>query len=122
METGVDNFFAEVRGIGSLCINGRWTTPLFAAERFEIDQYYYDNFTYKDEELYSSSYEEYDEVQGLFDDEGVAAAYASAYGARWNDVIELMNFIFHENICDLHNGNIGFDKNMNPIIIDYAMC
>jgi len=59
-----------------------------------------------------------DELTATCLDEEVIALFVDAYGEE--KTYELIDFIVEHNIRDLHNGNIGFTKDMKIKILDYS--
>lgn len=117
----VNHYFAEPIKLGSLEVLGTATCIMYAAKRYDLNMstllYYSGSF----ERYEVLDEEEYCVFADCFDDNEVAEAFLEAYKDDKGGLRDLYNFLCESGICDLHDENIGFDKNNAPVIIDYGM-
>ena len=116
-EEGLEEFFASTKYIGQ-SINGK---PIYISERVIP---FNDNNEEVKEKTNSYTKENLETADTLRDEfrtrlssEWIARAI-EYYG--FDRVLELLDFIDMENICDLHSNNIGFRINGAPVIFDYS--
>ena len=112
---GLGIFFAGTEYIGST----KSGVPLYRSERVNVG---YEYGEYRDSRVSKDSYDKASKIRSEKNSYSISIYWlALAYEYYDEDKVnQLVEFVKREKINDLHDGNVGFRDNGEPVLLDYS--
>ena len=114
-DEGLGMFFAGTEYIGST----KSGVPIYRSERVNVG---YEACEYRDDRVSEDSYKKASRIRSERKSYSISVywlALAYEYYDE-NKVNQLVDFVKRERINDLHDGNVGFRDNGEPVLLDYS--
>lgn len=115
---GLSNFFAEIFPM-SFVYNGYHYSNFYLMKKYMVNENKWPtDEEYERENLYYDTVDGYSEISDCFLDECLGLEFYENYSDE--ELSCLLDFFYDYGMCDFHRGNIGYDADGRPVIIDYA--
>jgi hypothetical protein len=117
-DKGVSNFFAETFPM-KFAYDGYQYSNFYLMKKYKVNQWRYPtDEEYEKDSSYYDTIDGYDEISDCFDDDCLGLEFYENYSDE--ELQCLLDFFYEFAMCDFHRGNIGYDDDGRPVIIDYA--